>query len=86
MVPGRPLADEIRVRDQDARCVLVRAEHADRLARLNEQGLVVGEPFERRDDGIERLPIARGAADAAINDELFRVLGNGRIEVVVQHA
>ena len=41
LVPRRPARDEQRVRDQDARRALVRAEDADRLAALDEQRLVV---------------------------------------------
>ena len=62
------------------------AEHADRLARLDEQGLVVLEPFERFDDLVVSRPVARGAADAAIDDERLRVLGDLLVEVVHQHA
>ena len=40
---------------------------------------------ERGDDAVEALPVARGAADAAIDDELAGPLGNVRIEIVHQH-
>ena len=39
VVPGRPMRHQIRIGDQHARRVGVGAEHADRLARLDEQGL-----------------------------------------------
>ena len=41
LLPVRPVANEVRVRDQHARRPLVGAEHADRLAGLHQQGLVV---------------------------------------------
>ena len=41
VVPGRPVRHEVRVGDQHARRVGVGAEDADRLARLDEQRLVV---------------------------------------------
>ena len=41
---------------------------------------------ERGDDAVERLPVARGPADAAIDDELARALGDVGIEIVHQHA
>jgi len=44
----------------------VRAEHADRLAGLDEQGLVGLQVAEGGDDRVERLPAARGAAGAAV--------------------
>jgi hypothetical protein len=84
-LPGRPFGHEVGVGDQHARRVLVGAEHADRLARLDEQGLVLLEPLERLDDLVEAFPVARGAADAAIDDQALRVLGDLVVEVVHQH-
>ena len=86
MVPGRPVRHEIRVGDQHPRRVGMGAEDADRLARLDEQRLVRLEPAKRRDDAVEGLPVARGAPDAAIDDELARPLGDVGIEIVHQHA
>ncbi len=63
----------------------MRAEDADRLARLDEQGLVFLEPFERLDDLVEALPVARRAADAAVDDQALRILGDLFVEVVHQH-
>ena len=40
MLPGRPGGDEVRVRDQHARRVRVRLEHADRFARLDQQRFI----------------------------------------------
>ena len=48
LVPRRPRRNEQRVRDQDARRVGMRPEHADGLARLDEERLVVAEAQERR--------------------------------------
>ena len=84
-VPGRPLADEVGVGDQHPRRPLVRAEHGDRLAALDEQRLVVGEAAQLADDGVEGLPAAGRAAGAAVHDQLVRVLGHLRVEVVHQH-
>ncbi len=86
MVPGRPVRHEIGIGDQHARRIGVGLEHADRLARLDEQRLVRFEPAQRLDDTVEGVPIARGAADAAVDDELARPLGDVRIEIVHQHA
>ena len=41
VLPRRPLRHQVRVGDQHARRIDVRAEHADRLARLHQQRLVV---------------------------------------------
>ena len=85
LVPVRPLADQVRVRDQDARRPLVGAKDADRLARLDEQRLVVGERAQLADDGVEGVPGARRAAGAAVDDQVVGALGDLRVEVVHQH-
>ncbi len=86
VLPGGPAADEVRVRDQHARRVGVRAEHADRLARLHQQRFVVAEFAQRLDDAVVAVPVARGTADAAVDDEVVGPLGHVRVEVVHQHA
>ena len=48
MLPGRPVRHQVGVGDQHARRVGMRAEHADRLARLHQQGLVGFEIAQRR--------------------------------------
>ena len=85
-VPVRPVRHEIGIGDEHARRILVGAEDADRLARLHEQRLVGLERAQARDDAVEGLPVARGAADAAIDDEFLGPLGDARIEIVHQHA
>ena len=60
--PGRPVADEVRVGDQHARRPLVRPQHADRLARLDQQRLVVAERGQRPHDGVVRVPRPGGLA------------------------
>jgi hypothetical protein len=72
----------IRARAEASACV---REDADRACRQDEQGLVVLEPLERLDDGVEASPIARRAADAAVDDEALRVFGDLLIEIVHQH-
>ncbi len=86
VVPGRPVRHQVGIGDEHARRVGVGAEHAHRLARLDEQRLVGLEAAQRRDDAVEGLPIARGAADAAVDDELARPLGDVGVEIVHQHA
>ncbi len=51
--PGRPVRDEIRVRDEHPRCVGVGGEDADGFSRLHEQRLIVVEPAQHADDGVE---------------------------------
>ena len=85
VLPGRPVRHEVRVRDQHARRIHVRAEDADRLARLHQQRLVVLQPLQHGQNGVEGFPVARGLADAAVDDQLVRMLRDLGIEVVLQH-
>ena len=85
LVPGRPARHQVRVGDQHPRRLLVRPEHPDRLAALDQQGLVVLEPPERRDDPLVALPVAGRLAAAAVDDQLLRPLGDRGVEVVHQH-
>jgi hypothetical protein len=57
---------------------------ADRLPGLDQQRLVLIQTLQHFDDLVEALPVAGWWADAAIDDELIRLLGNVRIEVVHQ--
>ena len=84
-VPGGPLAHEVRVGDQDPRRPLVGAEDRDRLARLDEERLVVGEAPQLADDRVERLPAAGRPAGPAVDDEVVGVLRDLRVEVVHEH-
>ena len=81
-----PVRHDVGVGDQHARRVGVRAEDADRLARLHQQRLVGLQRAQRGDDAVEALPVARGPADAAVDDQLRRPLRHLRIEVVHEHA
>ena len=76
---------EIRVGQQHAGGVRVRWKHADRLARLDQERLLVFQPAKRFDDLVEAGPIARGPADAAVDHKVFGPLGHVGVEVVHQH-
>ncbi len=86
MVERRPVRHDVGVRDQHARRVGVGPEHADGLAGLHQQRLVGFELAQGRNDPVKAVPVAGGAADAAIDDELARALRDIRIEIVHQHA
>jgi hypothetical protein len=77
---------QIRIGDDDAGSVRMRTEDADRLARLDEQGLVLSERPQRSNDAVEGLPVAGRPADAAIDDQFARPLRDIRVEVVHEHA
>ena len=84
--PGGPVADEVGVGDQHPRRPLVRPQHADRPAGLDEHRLVVLEGGQGAHHGVERAPVAGGAAGAAVDDEVVGPLGDLGVEVVLQHA
>src|SRR2546428_9638400 len=65
--PGRPARNQERVRDQHARRIDVGLEDADRLARLDQQRLVVIELPEDRDQAIKGLPAAWRLSGASID-------------------
>ncbi len=56
VIPGRPMRHEVGIGDENARCILVGAEHAHRLARLHQQGFVFIERLEGRDNLVEIIP------------------------------
>ena len=86
VIPGRPVRHEVGIGDQHAGRVRVGAEDAHRLAGLHQQRLVGFEPPQRRHDAVEAVPVAGGAADAAVDHELAGLLGHVGIEVVHEHA
>src|SRR3989344_1856272 len=56
VLPARPVRYQVGVGDQDARGVGVGLEHADRLAGLHQQGLVVIQVGQALDDLVVALP------------------------------
>jgi hypothetical protein len=85
-VPVAPARDQVGIGDQHARRLVVGAEHAHRLAALDQQRLVTFEPPQRLHDALVAIPVARRLAGAAVDDQLVRPLGDGRVQVVHQHA
>ncbi len=85
VIPGGPVADEVGVREQDARRPRVGPEDSDRLPGLDQQRLVALEVAQLADDRVERLPASRRASGAAVDHEAVRVLGDLGVEVVHEH-
>ena len=76
----------LRVGDQHPGRLVVGAEHADRLAALDQQRLVVLQPPERGDDRARSTAqFARRLAAAAVDDQVLGPLGDRGVEVVHQH-
>src|SRR5215471_19456456 len=80
------MTDEIRVRDEDARGVIVRLEDSNGLSGLHEQSFVALEFLQCLDDRAVGFPTTRSAASSAINDEVFGALGDVLVQVVHEHA
>ena len=59
---------------------------ADRLARLDEQRLLVAQSLKLGHDRVIARPVARGLADPAVDDELGGILGHVGVQVVLEHA
>ena len=85
ILPGRPRRHQQRVGNEHARRAGVGLKHSDRLARLDQQRLVVLERPQRLHDRVERLPVARRLSRSAVDDEIVRPLRDVGIEIVHQH-
>ncbi|EAR52350.1 hypothetical protein OG2516_07732 [Oceanicola granulosus HTCC2516] len=85
VLPGGPARHQVGIGDQHPGRVGVGAEDADGLAGLDQQGLVGLELAQGGADAVEILPGPRRPADAAVDDELVRVLGDVGVQVVHQH-
>ena len=86
VLPGRPMGDQIGIGDQHTGRVGVGLENAGGLAGLHEQRLIALQTPERRSDLVEGVPIAGGAADAAVDHQFAGPFGDIRVEIVHQHA
>ena len=86
MLPRGPVRHEIGIGDQHARRIGMGSKNADRLARLHQQGFIVAERLQRRDDAIEAMPIAGSASDAAVHHQFGGVFRDLRIQIFHEHA
>ena len=85
MLPVGPGRHQVGVGQQHTRSARVRLEYPHRLAGLDEQCLVGFQCLERGKDLVIAGPVARGAANPAVDHQRLRVLGHLRIEVVLNH-
>jgi hypothetical protein len=84
-LPGGPVGDQVAVGDQDAGGQLVGAEDGDRLAGLHQKGFVGLQVAEGFQDRVEAFPVAGRLAAAAVDDQVRRIGGHLRIQVVLDH-
>jgi hypothetical protein len=53
---------------------------------LDQKCFIVLERFQRRDDGVERSPVARSLPRTSVDDEIVGPFGDVGIEIVHEHA
>jgi hypothetical protein len=85
LVPGGPLGHQQGVGQQHPGGEAVGPEHPDRLARLDEQGLVVAEPAQGGHDPVEGGPVPGRPPGAAVHDQVVGPFGDLGVEVVAEH-
>ena len=84
-VPAGPFRHQQGIGEQHPGGEAVGPEHPDRLARLDQQGLVVAEPAQGGHDPVEGRPVAGRPAGAAVHDQVVGPLGDLGVEVVAEH-
>ena len=84
--PVGPVAHQVGVGDDDARRILVRAQHPDRLAALHQQRLVVLQFAQGFHYGVIAGPVPGRFAAPAVDHQFLGALGHLRVQVVHQHA
>ena len=85
VLPVGPLRHQIGVGQQDTRRAGVGTKHADRFARLNQQGFIGLQRAQAVQDRVVTRPIARCFANATIDHKFVGVFGDLWVEVVLQH-
>ena len=86
LIPRCPLRYEVRIRNDHAWRACMRFDNAHRLTTLHQQRLVHIHRAQTAQDRIEGFPIARCLTEAAVHNQIFRLLGICRVEVVLNHA
>jgi len=86
MLPVGPFADEVGVGNDDARGEVVGGKDADGLAGLDEERVFRAKALQFAHDGVEAVPVARGAANASVYHEVLRALGDFGVEIVHEAA
>ena len=81
----RPLADKVRIRDQNARRFIVGPKNANRFAGLHEKRFIVLEFAQRANNRVETLPSFARRGRSRRRRSVVRILGDLRIEIVHQH-
>ena len=80
---GRVVTDDVAVRHHDDRGKRLGGEHADRLARLDDERLAVAHRLQRGHDPVEGIPIPGRLRQRRVDDEVLRTLAD--LEHVLEH-
>src|SRR5947209_6430609 len=86
LVPIAPMTYEVGIAQQNSGCVLMSSKNANGFAGLHQQSFIICEGSQGLDDGVEAIPISRRAPGPAVNDQVFRLLGYVRIQIVQEHS
>src|SRR5699024_2587288 len=84
-IPVRPFRHQVRVGNEHTRGFFMRLEHAHGLDALYQHGLIIFQAFERRHNLMVAFPVTRSLPAAAIDDQLIRLFGYLRIQIIHQH-
>src|ERR1700683_1802922 len=80
------MANQVRIRNEHARRMIVRLEHADGLARLHQQSLVVLKLLQSRNDRMVSLPTPCCTPGSAVHNKILRTLSHVLVKVIHEHA
>ena len=86
LIPRCPLRYEVRIRNDHAWRACMRLHNAHRLTTLHQQRFVHIHRAQTAQDRIEGFPIARCLTKTPVHNQIFRLLGICRVEVVLNHA
>src|SRR5699024_2527563 len=84
-IPICPLWHQVRVGNEHARGFFMRSQHSHRLAALYQHSLIIFQAFDRCHNLMVAFPVTRSLPAAAIDDQLIRLFGYLRIQIIHQH-
>ena len=85
VVAAAVVRDDHAVGHHDPGSTGVGGEQAHRVPAVHDEGLLLGHFAQVAHDEAVLCPVLEDGAVAAVGDELLRVLGDGRVQVVLDH-
>jgi hypothetical protein len=80
-----PVRDEVGIGDQNAGRVGVGVEDRHGFPGLDEERLIILQLAQRRQDGVQALPVAGGLTSAAVDHQILGPFGHLGIQIVLEH-